>query len=264
MKGVTIVVVTFNSEEVIASCLESCRGRPTILIDNASTDSTVAIARRFPQVRVMSNGTNLGFAGAVNRAVSKCDTDLVLVLNPDVTLLTDLEPLVGRFESEDVGAGAGQLVGEDGTPQKGFGLRSFPGPGTLFLEVLGLNRLFPWNPLNREYRQFQRNLEASGEVDQPAGASILLRKSAWERVGGFDEEFYPVWFEDVDFCKRIRGAGYKIVYEPAVQARHRGGHSVRSLPKECRSAPATSARPFTFCLRWQGVATNSAPSTLGC
>ena len=234
MTGVTIVVVTFNSEQVVASCLESCREYPTVVVDNASTDGTVAVARRFPHARVIANETNRGFAAAVNQAVCKCDTDLVLLLNPDVTLLTDLGPLVDSCDTEAVGAGAGQLVGEDGRPQKGFGVRSFPGPAALFLEVLGLNRIFPWNPVNRQFRQLLRNLEAAGEVDQPAGAFLLIRKAVWERVGRFDEAFYPVWFEDVDFCKRAKEAGYKLVYEPSVQARHTGGHSVRALPGECR------------------------------
>jgi hypothetical protein len=133
-----------------------------------------------------------------------------------------------------VGAGAGQLVGEDGQPQKGFGIRSFPSPVTLIFEVLGINRILPGNPVNRRYREFTRNLEAAGEVDQPAGAFLLFRKRVWERLGEFDEAFFPVWFEDVDFCKRVREAGYKIVYDPAVKARHQGGHSVRALPGECR------------------------------
>jgi N-acetylglucosaminyl-diphospho-decaprenol L-rhamnosyltransferase len=181
-------------------------------------------------VRVIASRANRGFAAAVNQAVAECNTDFVLLLNPDVTLLTDIAPLVAMCD----GAGTGQLVGEDGRPQEGFGIRGFPTPATLAFEVLGINRLFPWNAVNRRYRESPRNLDAPGEVDQPAGAFLLFRKQVWQRVGGFDEAFYPVWFEDVDFCKRVREAGYRIVYNPAVKARHRGGHSVRALPGECR------------------------------
>jgi GT2 family glycosyltransferase len=234
MTGLTVVTVTFNSEQVIAACLESCREYPVMLVDNASTDGTLAAARRFPNVRVIANDGNRGFAAAVNQAVRKCDTDFVLLLNPDVTLLTDIAPLVESCSTGGAGAAAGQLLGEDDRPQKGFGIRAFPSPVTLTFEVLGVNRLFPWNPVNRRYRELGRNLDAAGEVDQPAGAFLLFRKQVWDGLGGFDEAFYPVWFEDVDFCKRLREAGYKIVYNPAVQARHRGGHSVRALPGECR------------------------------
>jgi GT2 family glycosyltransferase len=229
-----VVAVTFNSEQVIGSCLHSCRQYPAIVVDNASADGTVAVARRFPHARVITNDANRGFAAAVNQAVHQCETDFVLLLNPDVTLLTDVSPLVTTLDRESADAGAGQLLGEDGQPQKGFGIRNFPRPVTLIFEVLGLNRIFPWNPVNRRYRELVRNLDAVGEVDQPAGAFLLFRKRVWERLGGFDEAFYPIWFEDVDFCKRVREAGYKIVYDPAVKARHQGGNSVRSLPGECR------------------------------
>jgi GT2 family glycosyltransferase len=67
-------------------------------------------------------------------------------------------------------------------------------------------------------------------ADQPAGAFLMFRRDAWLRVGGFDEDFWPVWFEDVDFCARLKRAGYRIWYEPAARATHAGGHSVREIP----------------------------------
>jgi hypothetical protein len=234
MSEVSVVVVTYNSEQVIGSCLESCRGYPVIVVDNASVDGTLSEVRRFPHTRVIANSANLGFAAAVNQGVRDCGTEFILLLNPDVTLLTDISALEARFDEKRVGAGTGQLVGEDGRPQEGFGIRGFPTPVTLVFEVLGLNRIFPWNPVNRRYRKIVGNLDGPCEVDQPAGAFLLFRKRLWETLGGFDESFYPVWFEDVDFCKRAKEAGYKLVYEPSVRARHRGGHSVRALPGECR------------------------------
>jgi len=234
MNEVGVVVVTYNSEQVIGSCLESCREYPVILVDNASADGTLSEVRRFSHTRVIANSANRGFAAAVNQGVRECETEFVLLLNPDVTLLTDVSALASKFDNERVGAGTGQLVGEDGLPQDGFVIRGFPTPVTLIFEVLGLNRIFPWNPVNRRYRKIGGNLDAAAEVDQPAGAFLLFRKELWKTLGGFDESFYPVWFEDVDFCKRAKEAGYKLVYEPSVQARHTGGHSVRALPGECR------------------------------
>jgi len=75
-----------------------------------------------------------------------------------------------------------------------------------------------------------RDLEQAGFVEQPAGAFLMLRRDVWENLGGFDEQFYPVWFEDVDFCRRALDAGYQIQYEPAAVAFHEGGHSVGLLP----------------------------------
>ena len=234
MNEVGVVVVTYNSEQVIGSCLESCREYPVILVDNASADGTLSEVRRFPHTRLLANSANRGFAAGVNQGVRHCETEFILLLNPDVTLLTDVSALASKFDNERVGAGTGQLVGEDGLPQDGFVIRGFPTPVTLIFEVLGLNRIFPWNPVNRRYRKIGGNLDAAAEVDQPAGAFLLFRKELWKTLGGFDESFYPVWFEDVDFCKRVREAGYKIVYQPAVKALHQGGHSVRALAGECR------------------------------
>ena len=234
MSGITVVVVTWNSAPVIASCLESCSEYPVILVDNASADGTLSVARAFANVHIVANESNRGFAAAVNQGVAKCETEFVLLLNPDVTLLNAVEPLAEALQREDTGAAAGQLVDGGGQPQRGFGIRRFPRPLTLIFEVLGINRVFPWNPVNRQYRELRRNLDQRGEVDQPAGAFLMFSREMWSRLNGFDEGFYPVWFEDVDFCKRAREAGYRIIYNPAVKARHRGGHSIGSLPGECR------------------------------
>jgi len=234
MSGVSIAVITYNSEAVVVPCLESCREYPVVVVDNASADGTVAAVRSFPNARLIPNSENRGFASAANQAARACETDVILLVNPDVTLLTDISPLVEACAHPEVAAATGLLTGEDGKPQEGFGVRGFPTAATLAFEVLGLNRIFPWNPVNRRYRKSLRNIEQAGEVDQPAGAFLAFRKQVWEELGGFDESFYPVWFEDVDFCRRVRDGGYRILYEPRAKARHVGGHSVRALPEECR------------------------------
>jgi N-acetylglucosaminyl-diphospho-decaprenol L-rhamnosyltransferase len=99
---------------------------------------------------------------------------------------------------------------------------------------LGISRIWPGNPINRRYRCLDLDLNLPAIVDQPAGAFLMIRRDAWQAVGGFDESFHPVWFEDVDFCKRLRDAGYFIEYVPAARARHTGGHSVRNVSFECR------------------------------
>lgn len=233
MISLTVIVVTYNSARTITSCLDSCRELETIVVDNASSDSTVELVRQHSAVRLIANARNRGFAAAVNQAVEQCNTEFVLLLNPDVILLTEIDPLMAACTGK-VGASAGQLVDQNGDPQAGFTIRRFPGPAALVLEVLGINRLLPWNPVNRSYRYKDRNLGVPGEVDQPAGAFLLFRKNIWESLGGFDEDFFPVWFEDVDFCRRMWQSGYSIVYVPAVKARHTGGESVRSLARSCR------------------------------
>ena len=122
-----------------------------------------------------------------------------------------------------------------GKPQKGFTIRRFPTPLTLWFELSGLNRLWPSNPVNRRYRYLDRDLDHAGPVEQPAGAFLMFRRDVWERLGGLDEGFYPVWFEDVDFCRRAIDAGYRIEYTPQVEAEHLGGHSVLQIPQGCRA-----------------------------
>jgi GT2 family glycosyltransferase len=94
-------------------------------------------------------------------------------------------------------------------------------------EVLGLNRIWPANPVNRRYRQ--QSPEQTTDVEQPAGAFLMLRRSVWAQLGGFDEGFFPVWFEDVDYCKRVLDSGHRIVFVPTAIARHQGGHSAGKL-----------------------------------
>ena len=85
--------------------------------------------------------------------------------------------------------------------------RSLPSPAALIFEILGMNSLFPGNPVNWHYRCLGLDPVTPGIVEQPAGAFLMFPRKVWERLGGFDERFRPVWFEDVDFCARVKQAG---------------------------------------------------------
>jgi N-acetylglucosaminyl-diphospho-decaprenol L-rhamnosyltransferase len=217
---------------VILSCLdalaEMAPGVTVTVIDNASTDRTVEQVRRRPGVRLVTNPDNRGFAGAANQGFEKTGADPILLLNPDVRLRTPLMALIEACREH--GLAAGQLIGTDGRAQAGFTVRRFPTPVSLAFELLGINRLWPGNAVNRRYRYLDRDLDRQGPVEQPAGAFLMARRDVWEALGGFDEKFHPVWFEDVDFCRRAAGAGYRIEYVPQTRAEHSGGHSVKKLP----------------------------------
>ena len=129
-----------------------------------------------------------------------------------------------------MGAAGGLLIGKYGLPQKGFTVRRFPTIGSTLAEVLLLNRVWPSNPFNVRYRCLDLDYQSSQEVDQPAGACLAVKRQAWETINGFDESFFPVWFEDVDFCRRLRDRAWKIVYRPDAIFLHAGGHSVNRLP----------------------------------
>lgn len=205
-----------------------------VVVDNASSDDTVERARARTGVRLIANRDNRGFAAAVNQGAREAgQAEFLLLLNPDARLTTPLDDLIEASRLH--GLAAGKLVGEDGRPQKGFTLRRFPTPAALVFELFGINRLWPGNAVNRHYRYLDRDLDQPGPVEQPAGAFLMARRDVWERLGGLDEQFHPVWFEDVDFCRRAADAGYRIEYVPSVTALHAGAHSVRQVPRACRA-----------------------------
>ena len=229
-----VVVVTYNSAEVIARCLDSCGDLPVVVVDNASRDDTCALVRSRTGVTLLANAANRGFAGGANQGVAALDTDLVLLLNPDTELTTRIDELEAACREAGTGLASGKLVDEAGEMQRGFALRRFPTPLTLMFEVLGINRVLASNPVNRRYRCLDREPDRAGYVEQPPGAFLMFTREVWQRLGGFDTQFHPLWFEDVDFCKRARDSGLKIRYVPQVSARHQGGHSIAGLDWSCR------------------------------
>ncbi|HXE75404.1 MAG TPA: glycosyltransferase family 2 protein [Candidatus Xenobia bacterium] len=229
----SIVIVTFNSAAHIEACLQSVRssGWEVIVVDNGSTDDSVARARAFPDLVVLTNSQNRGFAAAANQGVKAARGDWVLLLNPDAAAEPGaLDALTSVASEVNAEAAGGRLLNPDGTTQVGFTLRRLPRLPDMLAEVLLLNRVFPRNPWNRRYRCLDMSCEVAAEVEQPAGACLLVKRQVWEELGGMDESFFPLWFEDVDFCRRLRQRGGRIVYAPQARFRHRGAHSVKSLP----------------------------------
>lgn len=226
------LIVTWNSAGAIRSCLEAVLPHVArvVVIDNASKDETVAAARA-AGAQVIANPVNRGFAAAVNQGFAALDDcEAVLLLNPDAILVEGLEALRDELAAlPEVAVATGELVDAAGRPQRGFSPRAFPTPAALAMESLGLNRLWARNPVNRRYRCLDFDFTRPADVEQPAGAFLLIRHEAWRRAGGFDETFHPLWFEDVDFLKRLRDANWRVRYLPQARARHLGAHSIRQL-----------------------------------
>jgi N-acetylglucosaminyl-diphospho-decaprenol L-rhamnosyltransferase len=235
MSDIGIVIVTYNSAAEIGECLEAAL--PTkaaiVVVDNASSDGTVEEVARH-NVRLIANSTNRGFAAAVNQGFAVLDSPYILLLNPDSVLMTGLDPLRVACDLPRAAGAGGRLVDQQGKLQAGFMVRRLPMPSTLILEALLLNRFWPGNPVNQRYRQFDLNYDRRTEVEQPAGAFLMVRRAVWQELGGFDEGFSPLWFEDVDFCRRLVDQGYRLFYVPEAVAKHRGGHSISQLTLEMR------------------------------
>jgi N-acetylglucosaminyl-diphospho-decaprenol L-rhamnosyltransferase len=231
-----IVIVTHNSAAQIGPCLDAiasvCGGDDQVLvIDNHSSDGTAGIVRRYENVSLIENSANLGFACAVNQGFRHfaTSTGQVLLLNPDVILRTGIAALAEACQQS--GLATGRLTDSAGVAQTGFSVRRFPTPAALVFETLGLNRLFANNPINRSYRYLDFDYTKASVVDQPAGAMLMVRSDVWTSMSGFDEDYYPIWFEDVDFCFRASLRGYRATYIPTVEGVHEGGHSVTQVPE---------------------------------
>jgi hypothetical protein len=235
MSRVAIVVVTYNSSRHIGECLDALKGLDSeiVVVDNASEDGTRdEVVRR--GIRLIANTVNLGFAAGVNQGVMATSAPLVLLLNPDVVFDHGLEALEAEFNDPQTGVAGGLLTDVAGNPQTGFMARNLPAPTALIFEVLGINAVFSANPVNWHYRCLGISPVTPALVEQPAGAFLMFPRSVWGRVGGFDERFFPVWFEDVDFCARIKQAGFLGRYNPAAVAKHDGAHSVGTLRLKIR------------------------------
>lgn len=235
MSDIGIVIVTYNSESEIGASLDAAlgTGAEVVVVDNASADGTIAeIARR--GVRLIANPTNRGFAAGVNQGFAVLDSTYLLLLNPDAVIQTGLEALREACDLPGAGGAGGQLIGIDGRPQTGFMVRRLPTPAALILEILLINRIWPANPVNRWYRGLDLNYSMRVLVEQPAGAFLMVRRAVWQELGGFDEGFVPLWFEDVDFCRRMADRAYHLYYVPQAVAKHTGGHSIPRLTVEMR------------------------------
>lgn len=235
MAEIGIVIVTYNSESEIGGCLDAAlaTGADIVVVDNASSDRTIPeTAGR--GVRVIANPANRGFAAAINQGFAVLNCPYVLMLNPDAVLQSSLAPLREACDLPGAAGATGQLLDRNGQPQIGFMVRQLPSAAALSMEALLLNRIWPGNPVNRRYRCLGLDYTAPFTVQQPAGAFFMVRRDVWRDLGGLDEGFWPLWFEDVDFCRRILDRGFRLWYTPGASARHSGGHSVPHLTMEMR------------------------------
>ncbi len=236
--GLSIVIVSWNAASVIEGCLESLIANPPerpfeiLVLDNASTDQSHEKARRFPRpVEAVALGANRGFAAACNEGTRRSAGDYLLFLNSDIQAHPSALENMCQFldSSPEAGAVGGKLLGRDGAPQRGFNVRVFPTLLSTVFEVLMVDKVFPSNPVSRRQRMLDFSFSEVAEVDQPAGACLLVRRKAFEAVGLFDERFYPAWFEDVDLCLRLKRAGHRIFFLPDAGFDHQGGVSLEHL-----------------------------------
>ncbi|HEY8737032.1 MAG TPA: glycosyltransferase family 2 protein [Candidatus Dormibacteraeota bacterium] len=231
---VTAVIVSYQVRQHLARCLRSVLSstyRPeVIVVDNASADgSPDLVAREFPRVQLIRNSRNLGFATASNQGIRASTRSYVLSLNPDTEVtLSAIRVLRDYLEDHpEVGAVGPKIIRPDGSLDFAA-RRSFPTVATAFARLSRLSRLFPTSPRFARYNLTYRSPDETQEMDAGTGACLLLRRSALDQVGLFDEAFF-MYGEDLDLCYRLKQGGWKIVYLPAAEVLHYKGESSRQV-----------------------------------
>lgn len=231
----TVIVVSFNTCEILRRCLKSLAGAggglsvETIVVDNASRDASAdLVAREFPWVRLVRSETNLGFAAANNVGFELASGRYLVLLNPDAELRSDgLAQAIERMdENPRTGLAGARLVNRHGDDEPSA--RSFP---SLVNEVLVLSGLAARFPHSRLFGRFDRTWAdpaSAAEVDWVPGAFVIIRREALRAVGPFDERFF-LYYEEVDLCRRLRAAGWAIWYWPEIVVRHLGGESAKTI-----------------------------------
>jgi GT2 family glycosyltransferase/lipopolysaccharide/colanic/teichoic acid biosynthesis glycosyltransferase len=218
---VSIVIVSYNSRGVLGPCLESLKRQSlfatteVVVVDNASSDGTPAMVReRYPWVRLIAGRKNLGFSRGVNIGIREARGRYFLILNPDTVVRRDsIERLVEFAKSTpEAGIIGPKLVYEDGTLQ--YSCRRFYTWKVLVLRRTVLGKIFKNSRHLAEHLMLDFDHETTREVDWLLGACLLVRREAVESVGLLDERFF-LYFEDVDWCFRMKHKGWKVFYHPA-------------------------------------------------
>ncbi|MEO8502121.1 MAG: glycosyltransferase family 2 protein [Vicinamibacteria bacterium] len=242
---VTIVIVTYNSADVLGDCLASIElhggGCRAIVVDNASSDASVVVARASSFVNVIRSESNEGFSKANNRALRTVETEFALILNPDarLTLSTIQELLAAADRLRDAVALGPKTVYTDGRPQVSFG------PDLSLASEWRQRRLVQGVKAGeaKALEELRALTAAERAVDWISGSCMLLRMSAAREVGFFDERYF-LYEEDADLCLRLRRAGGKVMFVPQAVVIHELGTSMAKASKRARDAYDESHRLY--------------------
>ena len=226
---VSAIVVSYNTCKMTLDCLHALYADLADLdaevwvVDNASTDgSQAAIRAMFPTVRLLENKDNVGFGAANNQAMVQARGEFFLLLN------TDAFPKPGAIgalvmylrDHCDTAIAGPRLLNADGSLQ--ISCFPFPSPARAWLENLWISTILPNHPVMGDYRRWPHDRER--RVDTVIGACMLVRRSAYEQVGGFDENFF-MYTEEIEWQRRLRDRGWQVAFTPSAQVTHLGGAS---------------------------------------
>jgi len=245
----SIVIVNYNTASLLDDCLSSIfkstkpkNGIEVIVVDNASTDdSRKIVKKKYPDVYLIANKTNLGFAKANNLGVKQAKGRFLLFLNSDtvVNRFSLVKPLKYLRNHPSVGAVTIKLYLKNNQIDPD-NHRGFPTPWAALTHFSGLSRLFPQSKVFNQYHLGYLNFDRIHPIPVAAGSFLLMPTALFHQLGGWDEAYF-FYGEDIDLCFRLNQAGYKIIYYPKVSALHLKGASSGLRQETKKIAPANKA-----------------------
>ena len=228
MPDLSVIIISWNVRELLARCLESvAASKPdaeVIVVDSASTDGSAQMVReRFAWARLIALDENVGFTAGNNIGLRASRGRHVMLLNPDTEVVGDALDAMLRYldANPDVGAVGPHTLNTDGTTQSTR--RRFPPLLTALFESTWLQPYAPRRVLDRYYVNGPPD-DATLDVDWVQGSALMVRRAAYEQVGGLDEG-YVMYSEELDWCRRLKAAGWRVVYLGSARIVHHGGRS---------------------------------------
>lgn len=237
MTDLSIIIVSWNVSKLLSACLDSIdpnddkAKKPRveiIVVDSGSSDDTIHILRtRYPQVQLLPQAENIGFTRGNNIGMAAAQGRYILLLNPDTEIIGDaLAQMVAYMDAHpDVGILGPHTLNTDGTTQSTR--RHFPTAAVAFFESTWLQAFAPASLLDHYYMKHMRD-DSVFDVDWVQGSALLARRAVYEQIGGLDEG-YVMYSEELDWCKRAKLAGWRVVYLGSVQITHHGGKSTEQV-----------------------------------
>lgn len=233
---VSIIIVNWKTPELLAGCLDSLLEDPRAsqfeicVVDNNSGDNSLDVLRGYPQVHVVANTSNVGFAKACNQVIPQATAPYIFLLNPDTVVRDNaVSKLADYLDDNPKCAAVGpKVLNPDGTLQLAC-RRSFPSPAASFYRLTYLSKLFPKNKTFAQYNLTYANPDDELDVDALSGSAMMVRKDVVDRVGLLDEDIF-MFGEDIDWCWRFKQEGWRVTYCPQAVVYHFHGAASRLRP----------------------------------